>query len=276
MTTTAAHPASTSRLRGLAAELHRREPRLALFGLVSGGCAALAFLGAVVDPREFGGVPLWLKPAKFFASIAIFALSWAWFAALVAPAHRAARSMRAATWTLIGTASFELVYISWQAARGEASHFNRADPLHAVLYSLMGLAAVALIATTLPLARSIARHPAPGTDPIYRRAVVVGLVLTFLLGGLLGGYMGSQTGHAVGAEVGHLAVVGWNRGGGDLRVAHFLGMHAEQALPLAAVAAGALGVRRRGVALAVVAVLWTALTLATFAQAVAGRPFPFG
>jgi hypothetical protein len=201
------------RLRRLPAELHRREPRLAAFGLA---CGALC------------------------------------------------------------TAIFELAYITRQAARGEASHFNTADPLHALLYALMGLAAVALIATTLPLAWAIARRPAPGVDPVYRRAVLTGLVLGFLLGWLLGGDMSAQPGHAVGAEAGHLAVVGWNRGGGDLRVAHFLGMHAPQALPLAVAAPGVVGVRRRGVVLAVVAVLWTTLTLAAFAQAVAGRPFPFG
>lgn len=274
--TAAAHPARAPRLRGLLAELRRREPRLTAFGLACGACALLAFAAAAVDPRRFGGVPLWLKPAKFFLSIAIFSISWAWFAGLVHPERRGSRTMRATAWTLIGTAVFELFYITLQAARGEASHFNDADVLHAVLYALMGLAAVALIATTLPLALAIARRPAPGIDPDLRRAVVVGLVLSFLLGGLLGGYMSAQASHAVGVESGHLAVVGWNRGGGDLRVAHFLGLHAQQALPLAVVAAGALGLRRRGVVLAVVAVLWTALTLAAFAQAVAGRPFPFG
>jgi hypothetical protein len=106
--------------------------------------------------------------------------------------------------------------------------------------------------------------------------VVVGLVLTFLLGGVLGGYMSAQAGHAVGAESGHLAVTGWNRGGGDLRVAHFFGMHAEQALPLAVAGAAALGVRRRRLVLVAVAAAWTAVTLLAFAQAVAGRPFPLG
>jgi hypothetical protein len=188
----------------------------------------------------------------------------------------APRRLRAAEGTLIGAATFELAYISLQAARGEASHFNTGDPLHAALYALMGVAAVALIAANLPLAWEVARRPAADADPDLRRAAALGLALTVLLGGTLGAYMGAQAGHSVGAEAGHLALAGWNRAGGDLRVAHFLGLHAEQALPLAAAAAAGLGVRRGRLVLWLVAVAWTAATLLAFAQAVAGRPFPFG
>lgn len=271
----AAAPRAAS-VRALLAELRRREPRLARYGLACLTLAGAAFAAAAVDPRQLGGVPVWLKPAKFFLSVGVFALSWAWFAGLVRPERRRAPALRVARWTLLGASTFELFYITLQAARGEASHFNTADPLHALLYTLMGVGAVLLIATTLPLAWEVARRPAPGADPAYRRAVVLGLVLTFVLGGLLGGYMGAQTGHAVGAEAGHLAVAGWNRAGGDLRVAHFLGLHAEQGLPLLTALAGAAGVRRRGALVWLLAALWTAATLGAFAQALAGRAFPLG
>jgi hypothetical protein len=97
-----------------------------------------------------------------------------------------------------------------------------------------------------------------------------------LLGGVLGGYLSAQAGHAVGPEVGHLPVTGWNRAGGDLRVAHFLGLHAEQALPIAAWALGGGGVRWRRAAVWAAAGAWTLGTLLAFAQAVRGRPFPLG
>jgi hypothetical protein len=107
--------------------------------------------------------------------------------------------------------------------------------------------------------------------------VVVGLSLTFLLGGFLGGYMSAQAGHSVGADGGRTFLFGWNRSGGDLRTAHFLGMHAEQVIPLmtALLAEAGWGSRARWAALIVGAGAYTALTLAVFAQAVAGRPlFP--
>jgi hypothetical protein len=256
--------------------LRRREPGLTTFGLACAAVGLAAFAAAALDPRQFGGVPLWLKPAKFFVSIAVFALSWAWLAGLVRGERREARAMRLARRTLVASAVFELAYITLQAARGQASHFNTGDVIHGVLYALMGIAAVALIGTTLPLAWAVARHPAPDADPDLRRAAVLGLLLTFVLGGVLGGYMSAQASHAVGVEAGHAAIVGWNRAGGDLRVAHFLGLHAEQVLPAVALAGAAFRTRRPRLLLWLAAAAWTAATLLAFAQAVAGRPFPFG
>ncbi|HEY0777334.1 MAG TPA: hypothetical protein VGD56_05135 [Gemmatirosa sp.] len=256
--------------------LRDREPALTRFAfacLALGGVAAVA---AVSDPRLFDGVRVWIKPAKFFASIGVFAMSWAAIAGLVRADRRDARVMRRSRWTLIGSARFELAYITLQAARGQASHFNTATPTYGALYAAMGLAAVALIGTTVPLAWEVARRPAPGTDPDLRDAVVLGLGLTFVLGGVLGGYISAHGAHAVGPETGHLAVLGWNRGGGDLRVAHFLGLHAEQGLPLVIAAARALGLPHGRRVVWGAAALWAALTLATFAQAVTGHPFPFG
>lgn len=269
-------PPAGVRARAAWEALRDREPGLAAFGLACGALGLAAFVAAALDERTFGGVRVWLKPAKFFVSIAVFTLSWAWFAALVRAEQRGARSMRIARRTLVATAAFELAYITLQAARGQASHFNTGDPLHAILYALMGLAAVALIGTTVPLAWAVARHPAPEADPDLRRAVVVGLVLTFVLGGVLGGYMSAQAGHAVGPEAAHTAIVGWNRTGGDLRVAHFLGLHAQQVLPAIALAGAASGTRRPRLLLWLAAAAWTAMTLLAFGQALAGRPFPLG
>jgi hypothetical protein len=65
-----------------------------------------------------------------------------------------------------------------------------------------------------------------------------------------------------------LPVFGWSRTGGDLRVAHFFGLHAMQVLPLAAWVLG-----RARTAFVLVALGWTALGVWTFVEALAGRPF---
>ncbi|MCU0814405.1 MAG: hypothetical protein MUC32_08850, partial [Burkholderiaceae bacterium] len=65
-------------------------------------------------------------------------------------------------------------------------------------------------------------------------------------------------------------LVGWHLGGGDLRPAHFVGMHAQQALPLAAALLVAWRVRHGGAALAVVALAYALLWAAAMALGLRG------
>ena len=252
--------------------LFERQRALALYGLATLALGLVAFVLQSVDPRTLeSGVGVWVKPAKFFVSVGIFSLTCAWFFGYVRPERRRSPLMRGTVAVLIASATFELAYICWQAAHGLESHFNRDTVFYFVMYALMGVGALALVATTLPLAWEIARRPAPGLQRSFVAAVVIGLVLTLLFGGFFGVFMSTQAGHAVGAEGGGVAVFGWNRLGGDLRVAHFFGIHAQQAIPLlAALTAGAVA-RTRWAVLGAGSFLYVALTVGVFAQALAGR-----
>jgi hypothetical protein len=264
--------------RWIPAELFVRQGTLAMYGMAALLLSMIALLLQTVDPRVLeSGVNVWVKPAKFFSSVGIFALTAAWFFGYVRAERRRSRLMRGTVAMLILAGAFELLWISWQAAHGLESHFNFDTPFYVLMYQLMGVGAVLLVGTTLPLAWEIARRPTDGLSRDFVAAVVIGLLLTFLLGGILGGYMSSQAGHAVGVEGGRTFLFGWNRSGGDLRVAHFLGIHAEQAIPLLAAmtAQAGLGQRARWVTVIIGSLAYAALTLAIFAQAIAGRPlFP--
>ncbi|HXG80534.1 MAG TPA: hypothetical protein VNJ05_01910 [Sphingomicrobium sp.] len=264
--------------RWLSAELFVRQGTLAIYGITLLALSVVALMLQAIDPRLLeSGVNVWVKPAKFFSSVGIFAITAAWFFGYVRPEQRSSRPMRATVAVLIVAGTFELAWISWQAAHGLESHFNNDTPFYGMMYSLMGLFAVLLVGTTLPLAWEIARRPAVHLKKDFVAAVVIGLLLTFLLGGILGGYMSAQAGHSVGTEGGRTFFFGWNRSGGDLRIAHFFGIHAEQAIPILAalMAEAGLGGRARWAGLIAGATAYAALTLAVFAQAVAGRPlFP--
>jgi hypothetical protein len=252
-------------------ELLERQRALAVFGLLLVALTPLAIAAQYVDPRVIAGVNVWVKPAKFLFSIGLYALTMAWFFRYVRPERRSALAQRVLVVVLIIAGGFEVLYISWQAAHGLDSHFNLSTPFYTLMYALMGLFATLLVGTSLPLAWEIARRPAIGVRADLIAAVVIGLLLTFVLGGLVGGYMSSRPGHAIGAVAGHVPLFGWNRGGGDLRVAHFFGIHAQQAIPLLAFIVGAVRQNVRWAMILGGATVYAGVTIAMLAQAMAGR-----
>jgi hypothetical protein len=83
--------------------------------------------------------------------------------------------------------------------------------------------------------------------------------------------MGSQVAHSVGQVGGHVPLFGWNRLGGDLRIAHFLGIHAEQAIPMLAAVTAKAPARARWALLVLGTAGYVAVTILVFSQALAGR-----
>ena len=254
-------------------ELRKRHRLLASYGLALLLLAAIAVALQAIDPRTLAsGVNVWVKPAKFLSSIGIFAVTAAWFFGYVRPERRRAWPARLASGMLLIAGTFELVWIVWQGANGRESHFNFDTPLEATMFQLMGVFAIILLGSTLPLAWEIARRPAKGLPGEFVAAVVIGLLLAFLMGGGFGAVIAYSGGHAIGPQAGHAPLFGWNRTGGDLRIAHFLGIHAEQAIPiLGALVAGASR-RLRWPLLIGGTGLYVLVAMAVFEQAMAGRP----
>lgn len=261
-------PASAAAATSPWAGLWRREPRLVAFALLMLALMLPAAIGLGLDERTLRDVNVWVKPMKFMASVALLALTTAWFTPLLPDALRRSRGFSALVWTLILTGGFEVAYISLQAGLGQASHYNVGDPFHATMYTLMGGAAMVLTATQPWLAWLIWRHGDRSVAPAYRQAVLLGLVLTFMLGASVGMMLGGGP-PATGAG---LPVLGWSRSMGDLRVAHFLGIHAGQILPLAGFALARAWPRAAVPGVWIAAALWSALWAAALQQALAGQP----
>lgn len=237
MNTLALHPSCRRErllhaLARLPRELLARERRLTLYAALLLVLLLPMALAAGLDERLLRGANVWVKPMKFALSIAVLALTTAWFVGHLRPAQRLGGAVDRIVWLLIGAGSFELGYITLQAALGQGSHYNVGDPLHGLMYTLMGLGALGLTATQPMLAWQLRRHADPARPPAYRQAVLLGLVLTFVFGAGVGGVLSSMQppDAAAGAAV---PLVGWSLAGGDLRPAHFIGIHAGQVLPMA-------------------------------------------
>ena len=143
-------------------------------------------------------------------------------------------------WLLIGAGTFELAYIALQAGLGQGSHYNVGDALHTTMFTLMGIGAVTLTATQPMLAWQLYRHPDPAQPAAYRQAMLLGLVLTFVFGAGAGALLSGGPPPEGGLT---MPLTGWSLAGGDLRPAHFVGIHAEQVLPAVAFAGMAFGFR---------------------------------
>jgi len=211
------------------AEAMTRERRLAIYAFALFALALVMALAWTIDDRLVRGANVWIKPIKFALSIGLLALTTAWFIGHLQPARRRGPAVDRIVWLLIGTGSFELAYITLQAALGQGSHFNVGDAFHGTMYTLMGIGAIGLTATQPMLAWQLRRHADPVRPSAYRLAVVLGLVLTFVFGAGVGMLLSNLQPPQGGVA---LPLLGWQLGGGDLRPAHFVGIHAGQALPL--------------------------------------------
>ena len=234
-------------VRAFLARLWDTSPALLATAAAHVALLGVFLLGIALDDRTLLGEPVWLKPTKFAASIALYTFTLAWMLSFVQGRHRA---VRAIGWVTAITMAIEIVIIGAQAGRGVRSHFNVATAMDTALFSVMG-AAIAT-ATLAGLATLVLLFRQRMEDRALAWALRLGLLVS-ILGASLGGMMTRPRAeqleqlnqglpayagaHAVGVPDGGggLPVVGWSTEGGDLRVPHFAGLHAMQLLPLVAV-----------------------------------------
>ena len=232
-------------------------------------------LAHVIDDRTWLGEPIWIKPLKFLVALTVYLATLAFFARwLPADIRTAPRWWRFEAAVCIAVLA-EVVWIGTAAALGTGSHFNLSSDLWRAIYGVMGFFAAFLTSASLVMTILIHQNPQTGLDPALKLSVVLGLGLTLPLTLVVAFTMAAGTGHHIGTPVTGATVplMGWSREVGDLRAPHFIATHALHAIPLAGrLVAGRL---RPAMARAVVigaALAWVALTLGSFAQALAGKP----
>jgi hypothetical protein len=249
--------------------LHRVNPVLSWTGWLNVALAVLALALLPFDHRLVTAL-VWAKPLKFALSIIAFAWTLGWLLADLPAA--AQRSVQLLSWGVAVSMVVEQAVIFTQAARGTTSHYNNSSALNAILFGLMGV--FILVNTLMTVwALYLAWRYQPFGPASYVWGLRLGL-LVFLVGSVLGGFMIHNQQHTVGAPDGGpgLPGLGWSTRAGDLRAAHFLGMHALQALPLLGWTLSRM-VPRQAAGLAWAgAALYAGAVAGLFALAMAGRP----
>ncbi|MEM7298472.1 MAG: hypothetical protein AAF391_09440 [Bacteroidota bacterium] len=211
-------------------ELAARNYMLYIFGWV---CLVGAIVTAILTQTtstQVLGINAFIKPFKFFLSTVIFTWTMTWFLGYL----NDSTMIKAYTWTVIITLAFELIYITAKAAIGQLSHFNVSTSQNALMFSLMGVAISIMTLFTLYIGVLFFTGKHAELPPSYLWGIRLGIIC-FVIFAFQGGMMGAQLSHTVGAVDGGkgLPLLNWSAKYGDLRIAHFAGMHALQILPLA-------------------------------------------
>ena len=205
-------------------------------------------VAALVDPRLITNAPAFVKPLKFILSSGIYVATFLYLLTLVQGKRRWVQI--AANITTAGLL-IENIIITTQAIRGIPSHFNNMTALDIQLFNIMGSAIILLSILNLLLGIWLLFQRLP--NPVIAWGIRMGVLITFvgmmvayfMVGGptptqqaaLEAGQQPSAIGaHSVGVDDGGpgLPFFGWSTVGGDLRVPHFVGLHAMQVLPLLA------------------------------------------
>lgn len=171
-------------------------------------------IGVFIDDRTLLGVNVWIKPLKFSISVGIYIFTVGYLMTLYPYSKRKKNCINnIVTWTLL----IEVCIIIYQASRGVQSHYNVSSPFDGLLFAAMGLlTAINVLIIVLFIFDTIRLKLK--TFKSIQWAILLGWLIV-LFGSWVGGQMINEMSHTIGAD-------------GDLRIAHFFGLHSIQIIPL--------------------------------------------
>lgn len=185
----------------------------------------------VVDDRQLMGLNVWVKPTKFIISGIVVLWTMAWYL-LEYPFREKTKNFIAISIAVL--MFFENIIVTVQAGRGVSSHYNQSNPLDGIAFAMMGIMiGLFTIIVFWFFVKSFSPQLKFSNHMKWSFRIAW---FTFLFASVIGGQMIGQMGHNVGVADGGegLPFLNWSTIGGDLRIAHFFGIHGIQIIPLAA------------------------------------------
>lgn len=257
-------------------ELQRRQPTLAAVSRIFLIAALPCMLAAFIDTRTVNDISGWIKPTKFFVSLALYYATLAWFFGYLPEQAQRKAAGRFVIWASIVAGVLEMVWMVAAAMNGVPAHFNRADPAWFVAYRIAGVGALTLVLALLVQGVLIGRQRDIMLPAAFRLSLVLAAIIATVATLVVAGYMAKTNGHWIGAvptDAGGLPLLGWSRNGGDLRVAHFWALHAHQLLPFTGWMIARSRMRAAQPLVWMAAFAYVGFIVFTFLQALRGEPF---
>jgi hypothetical protein len=251
-------------LLGHLINLRYQNRELFFFGLACLGGGIICLALTQITTTQVLGINAYWKPAKFFLSTWIFVWTMAFYLQFLPDQSL----VRVYNWVVILGLTFELWGILHQASQGRLSHFNMEPGFGKTLFNLMFLIIVTVVLFTGVMSLQFFTQRITAIPPHIVAAIQLGIIVCVVFS-LLGGMMGARLQHTIGAPDGGagLPLVNWSRQHGDLRVMHFLGIHALQIIPLLA-----FFIARTPLHSLLIALGYTSVVVFSLVQALAGKP----
>jgi hypothetical protein len=205
-----------------------RNETLYYFGLICLLFAIFCLIMTKISVTQVYNVNAWYKPFKFAISTTFYAWAMAWYLHYL-PDY----NPNWFNWSTIVLLGFEIVYIALKASQGQLSHYNISTPLHSFLFSMMALAASLVTIYTAYIGILFFQNNVAPLPAHYLWSIRMGIFI-FVIFAFEGFVMGGRMSHTIGGPDGEtgLPIVNWSTKYGDPRIAHFIGMHALQVLPI--------------------------------------------
>lgn len=202
---------------------------LLYYGLLSLSFAIFFGVLVKINPNPILGVSGWIKPVKFCLSITIIAWTMGYYMQFLENQVQ----VRLYSWSLIVLLSIEIILISYQASQGKISHFNQEDYRGKIIFGTMAFAISLFIVHTAYISLLFFSQTTFRANQTTILAIKLSLLITLLFA-CEGFIMGAILKHTIGNPDGSkgLPIVNWSQQYGDLRVAHFFGIHALQCIPI--------------------------------------------
>lgn len=237
------------------------------YGLLMLAGALITAILSQTTTTQVMGLNAYIKPMKFYLSGFILA----WTMGYVMQYLDNQRQVSIYNWVYVITISYELWAITLQAARGKQSHFNKETTFDTLVFYLMGGMIIVVTLWTAYIGYLFFEQKEFSASPIFIWSIRLGLIMTAIFA-LEGGLMASLLRHSIGGADGGagLPIVNWSRRHGDLRVAHFFGIHALQIIPLLS-ALLAKSVQH----VFIIGILFFLFVTYTLVQAFLGKAFPY-
>jgi hypothetical protein len=251
MNTSHSSAPTTSALQFIASFRQTNLP-LTILAAITSSTLIISILGLIFDPRATAiiNTPAWSKLFKFSVSVLVMTPALIWAIKITEGKTRRIANIAA---SVIGTMlSLEMILLLIQATRARPMHFNYTTPLDSALWITMTIGIFTMFTAFVVLLIAVWRGVRQ--QPVIAWAVKIGMVITavgLITPNLSAGPNDAQLkaleakqpniligAHTIGsssaipdAEPG-LPLIGWNTQHGDIRIGHFIGLHALQLIPL--------------------------------------------